>query len=160
MKICIKCKLEKTEGDGNYSWCKKCVKEYDKERYFRNKEIYKKRSQEYRAKNRELLKAKRKKTTPLQNKISKLKAYNITIEDFNKLIDNQGNKCQICGRDFNDKIIPVVDHDHTCCNTPLRSCGKCIRGLLCHHCNRGIGFLLDDVDIVENAITYLRRYKK
>jgi hypothetical protein len=28
-----------------------------------------------------------------------------------------------------------VDHDHACCQKKNRSCGKCIRGLLCHTCN-------------------------
>ena len=33
-----------------------------------------------------------------------------------------------------------IDHDHRCCG-PGRSCGKCIRGLLCTTCNTGLGQL-------------------
>lgn len=32
----------------------------------------------------------------------------------------------------------VVDHDHACCSGD-RSCGQCIRGMLCGSCNMGLG---------------------
>jgi len=41
----------------------------------------------------------------------------------------------------------VVDHCH--------STGK-VRGLLCSNCNRGIGMLQERVDILQNAIDYLK----
>lgn len=51
-------------------------------------------------------------------------------------------KCVICGA--NEKL--VIDHDH---NT-----GK-IRGLLCGHCNRGLGHFRDDPTLLEFAAQYL-----
>ena len=48
----------------------------------------------------------------------------------------------ICGS--NESL--VVDHDH--------KSGK-IRGLLCNHCNRGLGHFRDDPDLLEFARIYL-----
>jgi hypothetical protein len=34
-----------------------------------------------------------------------------------------------------------VEHDHACCQRKNRSCGKCVRGLLCHTCNIALGHI-------------------
>ncbi len=51
-------------------------------------------------------------------------------------------ECVICGSV--EKL--VVDHDHTT--------GK-IRGMLCNHCNRGLGHFRDDPMLLEFAAQYL-----
>ena len=51
-------------------------------------------------------------------------------------------QCVICGAD--GKL--VVDHDH--------KTGK-IRGMLCNHCNRGLGHFRDDPMLLEFAAQYL-----
>lgn len=51
--------------------------------------------------------------------------------------------CMICGRE--EKL--VVDHDHATGN---------IRGLLCNHCNRGLGHFGDNIQFLDNAIRYLK----
>lgn len=48
----------------------------------------------------------------------------------------------------------MVDHDHSCCPGE-RTCGKCIRGILCDKCNRGLGFFNDNPDLLQRAIEYL-----
>ena len=50
-------------------------------------------------------------------------------------------RCEVCDRRLRRKAqgtAPTIDHDHRCCNTE-RSCGKCIRGILCVRCNTLIG---------------------
>jgi hypothetical protein len=42
----------------------------------------------------------------------------------------------------------VVDHNH---KTGM------IRGLLCHRCNTGLGHFEEKIDLLHNAIEYLRR---
>lgn len=86
-----------------------------------------------------------------------LKAYfNITLEQYNALLESQDGACYIC------RSVPegnlTVDHDHGCC-PGRRSCGRCVRGLLCHGCNR---LLLGHIDRVtghdaERVATALER---
>ena len=53
-------------------------------------------------------------------------------------------RCPRCGQDKaledTDRNLSV-DHDHACCPTGGRSCGKCARGLLCVRCNSCLGWL-------------------
>ena len=72
--------------------------------------------------------------------------YNITKEEYDKLLILQNNVCAIC-KNEDKKHTLCVDHDH--------KTGK-IRGLLCHRCNRSIGSFLDDVQLLENCISYLK----
>ncbi len=55
----------------------------------------------------------------------------------------QEGACAICHR--TDRPLNI-DHCH--------DSGK-VRGLLCGPCNRGIGFLEDDVTLLQSAIDYL-----
>lgn len=57
----------------------------------------------------------------------------------------QGRKlsCDLCGRRLQRhrggiQALPHIDHDHTCC-PGSRSCGNCVRGILCEGCNLQIG---------------------
>lgn len=63
------------------------------------------------------------------------------------------NGCQICGS-F-DRL--HVDHDHTCCPT-VKTCGQCVRGILCERHNQGLGFFQDDPESLVAGADYLKRY--
>lgn len=81
--------------------------------------------------------------------------YGITVEQHEAMLADQGGGCAICGGPTKDGREFYVDHDHTCCSGE-RTCGNCVRGLLCGECNLGIGYLGDDAIRMERAIAYLR----
>ena len=63
--------------------------------------------------------------------------------------EDQDYKCAICGvHEENTTKRLAIDHDHT---TGL------VRGYLCNSCNRGIGLLKDDPNVMRSAIEYLER---
>lgn len=83
--------------------------------------------------------------------------YSITIDQYNKIKNDQNDRCLICNIHESDtKNGLYVDHDHLCCNKK-NTCGKCIRGLLCKSCNMGLGNFKDKVSSLKNAIIYLER---
>lgn len=62
-------------------------------------------------------------------------------------------KCEICG---SKELKLHVDHDHKCC-PGVKSCGKCVRGLLCPGCNHGLGNFRDNEERLLLAAAYLRK---
>ena len=67
--------------------------------------------------------------------------YGITIEEYEQRLAAQGGHCALCPAvQMSSKRRLCVDHNHDCC-AGQRSCGKCLRGILCANCNRKIGFL-------------------
>tara|TARA_R110000851_G_scaffold1093_1_gene3801 strand:- start:1093 stop:1539 length:447 start_codon:yes stop_codon:yes gene_type:complete len=73
--------------------------------------------------------------------------YGITLVEYNIMLESQGGTCKICDatKETNGRALPV-DHCHTT--------GK-IRGILCDTCNRSIGLLGDDIDLLISAAFYL-----
>ena len=89
-----------------------------------------------------------------ERKNSELKRiYGIEMVQYTELLESQDMGFAICGTKEpfgkSDRFkFFSVDHCH--------DTGK-IRGLLCNHCNRGIGMLGDKSEIVYNAYKYLLR---
>lgn len=83
--------------------------------------------------------------------------YKITDEIWTALLDAQGYACAICGLpwEVGQERYWHVDHNHACCDSDY-SCGECIRGILCHMCNKGLGHFQDDVRRLSQAAEYLR----
>lgn len=79
-----------------------------------------------------------------------LSEFGLTIDDYNNMMSKQNNTCAICHEkgDMTKKYRQLsVDHDHTT--------GK-VRGLLCSNCNFLLGHARDNIDILNNAINYLK----
>ena len=81
-----------------------------------------------------------------RTKSLKLK-YGLTINDYDKLLLEQNNKCYICHIHVSklDRSL-AVDHCH--------KTGK-VRGLLCGNCNRFLGQIDDNVDTAKRLVEYL-----
>lgn len=76
--------------------------------------------------------------------------YKLEPETYDALFAKQDGMCALlCGRP-----IECVDHDHHCCSG-AKSCGKCVRGLLCKRCNAAIGSLNEDFELLLRAAKYL-----
>lgn len=151
IKLCRGCNKKKNLNefntssksvDGRRYKCKQCENTMVRERYHNNESVRMGRLRKnavYRYK----------KDTKLGSKERLLrKKYNISLDEYEEMKRIQNDRCKICNR-AEDEIprgILAVDHDHTT--------GE-IRGLLCDLCNRGIGMLKEDIQILQNAIIYL-----
>jgi hypothetical protein len=96
--------------------------------------------------------------------------HGLSLEQYEQLYRDQRGQCAICGRGIERAYDPAsesgkrgakphgahIDHDHRCCATS-KSCGQCVRGLLCSRCNTGLMGFRDDPQIMLAAIEYLKR---
>jgi hypothetical protein len=86
--------------------------------------------------------------------------HGISLDERDRLLQAQGYMCLICknpisfkknkGRGLNTGNEAVVDHCHS---------SKKIRGILCGHCNTGLGAFKDNVNSLYYAIEYLQKYE-
>lgn len=83
--------------------------------------------------------------------------FNITIEDRDEMLVEQGGVCACCGTEEPGSKGWTIDHDHACCPESGRSCGKCVRGILCMRCNLTLGSVQDNTEILRSMIGYLSK---
>lgn len=88
----------------------------------------------------------------------RLKQYNLTAERWAQMVEDCHGQCPACHRPMAEKDM-AIDHDHSCCPGRNISCGKCVRGIICHRCNLGIGYFLDDPEMMREVANYLDRAK-
>lgn len=129
-KKCVKCMIikdfeeffkDKKSKDGFQSWCKRCSNLHHK-----------------------TIEGKQK-----RRDFDLKKNYGITLEDYDRMLESQDNKCKICDTDSpGSKGRFYVDHNH--------KTGK-LRGLLCHKCNTSLSGFKDDINILLKAIEYLNK---
>lgn len=82
--------------------------------------------------------------------------FGITLVEFESMREKQSDLCAICGRSetmthniTGQTVLLSVDHDH--------KTGK-VRELLCGKCNFIIGHAEDNIQILEKAISYLKKH--
>ena len=72
--------------------------------------------------------------------------FGITLSDYESMLESQGGTCAICDGHTIEGRSLAVDHDH--------ETGE-IRGLLCWHCNVGLGYFRDSPESLRKAACYL-----
>lgn len=138
-KNCLKCGIEKSleefpkhKGctiDGHLNQCSVCKNKYQSDYGYKNRE---RRKPYQRIHSRKWV---------LRTK------YNLSLDAYFALFERQNGKCAICLSDIERMSHHThVDHCHIT--------GK-VRGILCRHCNRGLGAFQDNEASLRNAINYL-----
>lgn len=90
----------------------------------------------------------------LSHKIQMLKKYNLTIEEYIKMFNDQK---ELCGNTGCNKKLDLksasthVDHNHIT--------GK-IRSLLCSNCNTALGFIKENATIAKGLIKYISDHNR
>ncbi len=136
LKTCTKC-LEtkhidlfsnyKHSKDNKKSRCKACQKLYNDEWYATNIEK----------------KAETSRWWNIENK------YGLSKEEYLAILKAQNNCCKICHLSSEKNLHNYLYVDH--CHTSLK-----VRGLLCKSCNSLLGMANDSIEILTNAINYLK----
>ena len=76
--------------------------------------------------------------------------FGASVADYDRLLIEQDGRCAICGHlPAEGESILEFDHHHAEARP---------RGLLCHHCNVGIGHLAEDAERLYAAVAYLEKY--
>lgn len=106
-------------------------------------------------------------TSPISHLTTRLRSHHVSHERARQLLDDPG--CEVCGRDMVTKArdpntgrfrsLLAVDHDHDCC-PGVRSCGLCVRGLLCMQCNAAAGLLGDEPERARSLALYVERFSR
>lgn len=143
-KRCIKCNgllslqyftKDASKKDGRSIYCQSCQRRKQKE-YRKNTP---EKQKEYK---------KRHHSSEKSRDYSLRYRYGMTSSQFDIMFESQGRICALCNSDKSDSKNFVVDHCH--------KTGK-VRGILCSYCNRALGMLKDDTEILKKAIIYLSK---
>ena len=185
-KECTKCKEIKLfsdfhkytkSPDGYKHFCKSCVREYDlaeddskriMPRKLQGEKIHCRKCERYldktdfpklRKNGKYLTYTYCLECDNLIGHLGNLKKYGLTKDDYVDMEKSQNGVCKICGEPEKHKKRLSVDHDHACCSGS-KSCGKCIRGLLCSDCNRALGSVKDNIKILQTMIEYINGHTR
>lgn len=87
---------------------------------------------------------------------------NITYQDYETLLEEQGGTCATCGGSFDKARRTGEDREYVATTRRIDHCHDtgAVRGLLCHNCNCALGFAGDSVETITAGINYLALYDK
>ena len=81
----------------------------------------------------------------------RFKCTGVTGEQYRSKLEEQGYSCAICGRSQEEFTKALhADHDH---ETGI------FRGVLCGPCNKALGLLREDPELIKKAAAYIERAK-
>ena len=128
-------------------------KQIRRQQYLKHKDREKETRRKYLIKNREkVLETQKKwnnKNFERRKNIILKNVYGITLDDYNKMFEQQKGKCAICERHQNDLTRTLcVDHDHKT---------NQVRALLCVTCNTDVSVVEDRL---KEMLKYLNKYRK
>jgi Recombination endonuclease VII len=139
----------------------KRIRAAKQQQYLENKDKIKARSKDWYHANKSKVRSTHQawvRNNPEENKAIKLRHhYNISLEQWNEMFRDQGGCCRICHTTDPGTKGWNTDHDHSCC-PGSKSCGKCVRGILCSGCNSGLGHFKDNISTLLRAADYLRQW--
>lgn len=160
MRTCISCNGDKPTASfyGRAARCKVCHLEKKRQEYAADPEKFKARVRRYQTANPEKVQASRQKSdasplAPARNRRAYLRKHGFTEREYDEMFLAQGEQCAICRSESPGRYW-CIDHDHACCSGDT-SCGNCIRGILCWHCNIGLGHFRDNPTSLCAAVDYL-----
>jgi hypothetical protein len=127
--------------------CSACI---STAKYYKNhenlKEYFKLRARKERLENPEKVRIRERRRNRSEEGLKR--RYGLTKETYNAILTAQHGVCKLCSgkQELGQSRNLYVDHDHVT--------GK-IRGLLCGHCNAGLGQFKDNIETLKKAIEYL-----
>lgn len=150
-RMCYRCGVAKARREFNSataSYCTDCKNAYERAWAKNNPE----RCAEY--KRRSIAKAAA--SDPDFYRKLTLRKFRMSLGEYERLLADQGGRCAICRIDSpGGRGAWHVDHDRSCCPS-AKSCGECVRGLLCTNCNLMLGHAKDEPTVLVAALNYLK----
>ncbi|NKX56269.1 endonuclease domain-containing protein [Arthrobacter mobilis] len=85
------------------------------------------------------------------------RTFGITIDRYEEMLAEQGGVCARCKQPETNGKRLSVDHNRKCCPT-YKSCGRCVRRLLCHRCNWIVGRAEESAELLRNLAAYIEEW--
>jgi hypothetical protein len=164
-RVCCACgavkPLSEFRKQGKYrrGRCKPCLVEYQRDWYERNKEHARAYAREYQnqpdrlEQRRKYNRERYQRSTVVRERVRSeylYRTFGLTLDEYNELLVKQAGKCAVCQKLCKSGRQLAVDHDHIT---------NRVRGLLCMNCNRAIGWLQDDPELIAAAMRYVLTHR-
>ena len=122
-------KKDSRKKSGRASICKVCASAYSHKRYHNQPPVY----------------------DAAKRRAKIVAAYGLTLDDYDTIYQEQDGKCKICSIEekYAAKGRFHIDHCH---DTGV------VRGLLCSHCNKGLGMFRHNQEFLSAAVNYLAEF--